>query len=915
MQECGIAYGTGNRATFSVLPALTGFNYIFGGNEQNPCAIAGIALSPDESKLYFTSGTSIYMIPSAGGALTTLVTLTLPFQEFRGIAFPPQSCVGGVSPLAGYYCPGGAASGAMPCPPGTASQLPGAALTCSQCPAGTYSANPGSTLCSPCAGGIYCAAGSTSSVGVPCPAGSFCAAGSGAVVCGAGNYCPAGSSVGTNICPPGFYCPNAAAPSQCPVATWSSTAGASTSAVCISCNPGLTTVGIASELAACIPCPIGYYTYLWGANAQCLPCPQGVYCPKGSQSNTTAPTTTCPVGWYCTGVYGGTAQCPSGTYSASTGAIAPTTCLNCNPGSWCPVGSWNTTTNCIPGWQCPGGGVANSVCGVGYFSPAAGASSCTPCPAGALSTVIGATSCVACPLGTFAESGAQTLTCTPCPAYTYSNTPGLSSQSSCTPCPLGYSSLPGSTSCQITQWAKLNPTFPLTPRQTGITGGFYSNGGLAAQALLAVGGRNAAGAAPAPALQLGYDAISGLILESAAPANMTANLTFDRSASAPHPTDGSVYVFGGVSATGSETNSLWRVVAGPIGQTPAVTAIPFAAPAPSPRKLAGMAYLSPCPAMTGACLVVLGGDLQGALLGDVWVFDLTLSKWSQPTGLNLNMPSPRSGHVVTASPNQTMLYVFGGTTATGITNDIFALAPFGFWNSQPSEMTNVAQGRPASISAIEPTLGWRGPGAAVDGILTTRMTEVANPATPATCNCDYCAQTPTNQGPSGTIYGPDSGTSNPWWGVDLGASVRVDFLYLYMRQPNAAGQYTYGTPCTPRTLSHNSPFLTPRIAPLPPACTPPSPTYFLGPSPIHTLQVRLALRQELWRADLREQQQLDGAEPVPERLPLRQRRHLVRLLERRYGLPRRHDRLRARRLPDQRAHLSFVLPQKVTVAR
>ena len=28
MQECGIAYGTGNRATFSVLPALTGFNYL-----------------------------------------------------------------------------------------------------------------------------------------------------------------------------------------------------------------------------------------------------------------------------------------------------------------------------------------------------------------------------------------------------------------------------------------------------------------------------------------------------------------------------------------------------------------------------------------------------------------------------------------------------------------------------------------------------------------------------------------------------------------------------------------------------------------------------------------------------------------------------------------------------------------------
>jgi hypothetical protein len=32
-----------------------------------------------------------------------------------------------------------------------------------------------------------------------------------------------------------------------------------------------------------------------------------------------------------------------------------------------------------------------------------------------------------------------------------------------------------------------------------------------------------------------------------------------------------------------------------------------AAPAPSARKQAGLAYLSPCAGMTGACLVLIGG--------------------------------------------------------------------------------------------------------------------------------------------------------------------------------------------------------------------------------------------------------------------------------------------------------------------
>ena len=46
-----------------------------------------------------------------------------------------------------------------------------------------------------------------------------------------------------------------------------------------------------------------------------------------------------------------------------------------------------------------------------------------------------------------------------------------------------------------------------------------------------------------------------------------------------------------------------------------------------------------------------------------------------------------------------MLYVFGGMTSAGATNDLFALAPFGFWDAVTTEIVNVALNKPATISA------------------------------------------------------------------------------------------------------------------------------------------------------------------------------------------------------------------------
>jgi hypothetical protein len=452
------------------------------------------------------------------------------------------------------------------------------------------------------------------------------------------------------------------------------------------------------------------------------------------------------------------------------------------------VGSNNTNEICRAGWQCPAGSVANSICQPGYFS-GAGASSCTLCQPGSLANVFGATSCTICPAGTYSEPGSTSLVCSPCPQNTYSPNNGAGSRANCITCPLGYSAPPGSTACIAMQWTKMNPSYPLTGRLGGIA---VAN----STAVIAVGGRDANGVPSS--VSLGYDSTTGQMVETF---TGDANMTFDRAATAPHPTDGSAWVFGGVDASGLETATLWKLATN-TGGRPTVSQVSFpASPAPAARKLGGMAYVSPCAGMTGACLVLIGGDKGGALFGDVWVFDLTLNRWSQPLGTNLNMPSARSGHAVVAAPNSSLLYVFGGTTAAGVSNDVFALSPFGFQDATVDEMNNIAlnSGVYANMSSVDPLLGARGPGAGIDGIITSRFTENPAASTPAlisTCNCNWCAITHAT-GCSGSAASYASGTcgyQNPWWGVDLGSVQSIDFLYLTTRTPTAAGQFTYDWP-------------------------------------------------------------------------------------------------------------------------
>jgi hypothetical protein len=128
-------------------------------------------------------------------------------------------------------------------------------------------------------------------------------------------------------------------------------------------------------------------------------------------------------------------------------------CPDCDvdPGYYCPVAS---TTDA--GVECPIGTYSSSTgavaectdCGAGTYS-AEGASSCTNCAAGTYGISTGASSCTDCAAGTYSSSTGATSedTCTGCPAGTYSSSTGGTSVDTCTTCGTGTYSAEGATSC------------------------------------------------------------------------------------------------------------------------------------------------------------------------------------------------------------------------------------------------------------------------------------------------------------------------------------------------------------------------------------------------------------------------------------------------------------------------------------
>ena len=102
---------------------------------------------------------------------------------------------------------------------------------------------------------------------------------------------------------------------------------------------------------------------------------------------------------------------PAGTFTSKTGAILPSSCLICPPGSYSLAGS----TVCIP-------------CDEGTYTDENGSSVCKRCAFGHFS-VKGSSSCYPCPPGTFA-TGTQGI-CEPCAPGSYAPDEAMSR---CLPC-------------------------------------------------------------------------------------------------------------------------------------------------------------------------------------------------------------------------------------------------------------------------------------------------------------------------------------------------------------------------------------------------------------------------------------------------------------------------------------------------
>lgn len=367
-------------------------------------------------------------LPSACPAGTASAALgQASFSSCRlcemGLFCPAGTAVGQVCPPH-HYCPMGTADyTGFPCPPGTYSEVSGlfSPSQCHNCTAGSYC--PGNTSPIPCSAGFYnaFARGFSISSCVPCEEGFACPL-SGmiqmSVPCDRGHYCPPGTLYPTQFpCPAGRYSDetNLVSQSEClPCPPGYSCALATSSSSISDCVPGsYCPEGTASGHE--IPCPMGTFSNLTHliSPQDCFPCTPGSYCLGGS----TKVSGPCPPGHYCPPktTYSMQYPCPAGTYSSSIGLHDSTQCVNCMPGSYCPLAATRMT-------PCPTGTYSSVYNTQSAAAPAA--SFCISCPAGNR-CISGSVVPVECGLGFYSDSGAGS--CLECPRghYCGSNTTAL----------------------------------------------------------------------------------------------------------------------------------------------------------------------------------------------------------------------------------------------------------------------------------------------------------------------------------------------------------------------------------------------------------------------------------------------------------------------------------------------------------
>ena len=236
---------------------------------------------------------------------------------------------------------------------------------------------------------------------------------------------------------------------------------------CKQCSEG--TYSTSENQFSCTNCPVGTYTNTTGQTS-CFNCPDGTYnpntnstsssscikCDIGQRNNSDhSACESCPAGSY-KGINDPTCLfCPPGTYNSNTGSTSILDCLKCAPGQITNIGS----TNIEQCESCPPGTYeynrACISCPTGTYNSTAGSTKCTPCPNNGLSDE-GSTDISFCNNCGYGFYKSNTGGCIKCSSGTYKPTVLGTDPSLCLPCPTGFNSSSGASSCYYTDTASLD---------------------------------------------------------------------------------------------------------------------------------------------------------------------------------------------------------------------------------------------------------------------------------------------------------------------------------------------------------------------------------------------------------------------------------------------------------------------------
>ena len=412
----------------------------------------------------------------------------------------------------GYFCkegsvtatPSGGATG-EPCPSGHFCLQGTTAPT--PCPIGKFRSSTlgvDSNACVQCTEGYHCPEKGLSAPKSACPAGYFCRIETGSnkhYLCPAGARCEAGSvdyepcpnkmyqpepgHASCESCPPGYYCNNAGATDvlkatraeipqicspghycpenseqeiDCPMGTFNPREGGSGIDDCEKCTPGK-------------------YCATTGQDAVTGNCDAGFFCTLGAKVPDPSDNTggQCPSGRYCVSGTYMPAKCPPGTYSDALKAQSDATCINCEPGHFCPFHAGTSRTikfgttvhkchagylcvsgaripnpeadtpvlvggegghKCAKGYYCIEGTTVEEKCEAGTYNPWPGQDKCMECPPGYTCATDAVFAPTPCPKGQYCPVG-TTSTTKFCEPGTYNPFFSMEKQEECLPCPPG----------------------------------------------------------------------------------------------------------------------------------------------------------------------------------------------------------------------------------------------------------------------------------------------------------------------------------------------------------------------------------------------------------------------------------------------------------------------------------------------